>query len=250
MASACARGYTTPVSRILSFSIFLVVSLAVVGGMHTYLWLRLVRDPAIPEPWRRVATVALVALAIAVPLGIIALRAAPQPLARVLPVAAFTWLGLAFMLFCALVAVDLVRAAAHGGELLADWLADAPIRRPIPPAASSSRARSPGRRARDRRRGRARVPHRDRSRRDQRRPGPPRAAPARALRPHDRADHRSPRRTHHRRARRAPGRGADERAAPRRRGDHRRSRRRQRPRPRPRDRRARAAALRATASTS
>lgn len=117
-------------SRILSFSIFLVVSLAVVGGMHTYLWLRLVRDPALPEPWRRVATVALVALALAVPLGIVALRAAPQPLARILPVAAFTWLGLAFMLFCALAAVDLIRAAAHGGELLADWLR----RRPDPPA--------------------------------------------------------------------------------------------------------------------
>jgi predicted MPP superfamily phosphohydrolase len=118
-----------PVSRALSFSIFLVVSLAVVGGMHTYLWMRLVRDPALPEPWRRIATVALIVLAFAMPLGMIALRAAPQPLARIVPAVAFGWLGLAFMLFCVLAAVDLVRAAARGGELLADWLR----RRPDPP---------------------------------------------------------------------------------------------------------------------
>jgi predicted MPP superfamily phosphohydrolase len=118
------------VGRVLSFSIFLVVSLAVLGGMHTYLWLRLVRDVAMPDPWRRIATVALVVLAIAMPLGMIALRAAPQPLARILPVVAFSWLGLAFMLFCAVLAVDLVRAAVHGGDLLADWLR----RRPDPPA--------------------------------------------------------------------------------------------------------------------
>ncbi|WP_242346120.1 metallophosphoesterase [Anaeromyxobacter terrae] len=116
--------------RVLSFSIFLVVSLAVLGGMHTYLWVRLVRDTAMPDPWRRLATIALVVLAFAMPLGMIALRAAPRPLARLVPVVAFSWLGLAFMLFCALVAVDLVRVAVHGGELLADWLR----RRPDPPA--------------------------------------------------------------------------------------------------------------------
>jgi uncharacterized protein len=98
------------VSRALSVSIFVVVSLAVLGGMHTYLWLRLVRDTAMAE--------------------LVALRAAPRPLARIVPAVAFGWLGLAFMLFCALVAVDVVRVALHGSELLADWLR----RRPDPPA--------------------------------------------------------------------------------------------------------------------
>ncbi|WP_242341243.1 MULTISPECIES: metallophosphoesterase [Anaeromyxobacter] len=117
-------------SRALSLSIFVVVSLAVLGGMHTYLWIRLVRDTAMADPWRRVATVSLVVLSFAMPLGLVALRAAPRPLARIVPAVAFGWLGLAFMLFCALVAIDAVRAALHGSELLADWLR----RRPDPPA--------------------------------------------------------------------------------------------------------------------
>jgi uncharacterized protein len=118
------------VSRALSLSIFLAVSLAILGGMHAYLWLRLVRDVAMPEPWRRVATISLGVLALAMPLGVLALRWAPRPLSRIVPVVAFTWVGVAFMLFCVVAAVDLVRAAIQGGELLADWLR----RRPEPPA--------------------------------------------------------------------------------------------------------------------
>jgi hypothetical protein len=118
------------VSRAASFAIFLLVLVAVVGGMHTYLWLRLVRDPALVEPWRRLATVALVLLAVAMPLGMLAFRLAPQPLARIFPVVAFTWLGLAFMLVTALLAFDLVRLAVHGGELVAEWIRQ----RPEPPA--------------------------------------------------------------------------------------------------------------------
>jgi predicted MPP superfamily phosphohydrolase len=118
------------VSRPLSFAIFLGVSLAILAGMHAYLWLRLVRDPSLPEPWRRIATVALVLLVVAMPLGLVALRLAPQPFARLVPVATFTWLGLAFLLFSVLVAVDLVRIAVRGADLLADWLR----RTPDPPA--------------------------------------------------------------------------------------------------------------------
>jgi len=90
--------------------------------MHGYLWARLVRDPALPEPYRRIATIALVLLAFAMPIGLAALRFAPRPLAQVLPVVAFTWLGLAFLLFSALLVLDAVRLAAHGGTWLAEWL--------------------------------------------------------------------------------------------------------------------------------
>jgi uncharacterized protein len=117
------------VGRIASFTFFLLVALGVLSGMHYYLWTRLVRDPALPEPWRRIATVALVVLALALPIAMLAFRLAPQPLARLLPAAAFTWLGLAFMLFCAALALDLVRLVAHGGELLATLLRD----RSVPP---------------------------------------------------------------------------------------------------------------------
>jgi uncharacterized protein len=110
----------------LSFAIFLLVALAVLGAMHGYLWLRLVRDPALPEPWRRLATVLLVLLALAVPAGMFALRRGAGWAARLLPVAAFTWLGVAFILCCAVAALDLARLAAQGLSVVADWLRPGP----------------------------------------------------------------------------------------------------------------------------
>jgi hypothetical protein len=114
----------------LSFALFLAVSLAVLGGMHGYLWVRLVRDPALPEPWRRIATALLVLLAVALPVGVAALRLAPRPFSRILPAIALTWLGVAFILCCAILALDVARALAHGGA----WLADLLRARPDPPA--------------------------------------------------------------------------------------------------------------------
>src|SRR5512146_2651872 len=93
---------------LLSFAVFLLVALAVLGGMHAYLWLRLVRDPAMPEPWRRIATVLLVLLALGVPAGLMLSRSSGL-LARVAPVLAASWLGVAFILFCTVAAFDLAR---------------------------------------------------------------------------------------------------------------------------------------------
>jgi len=119
------------VSRpVLSWLLFLAVSVAVLGGMHAYLWVRLVRDPALPEPWRRVATVALALLAFAMPLAFAAMRLAPRPLSQLVPAVAFTWLGVAFLLFCAFLLADLFRLAASGGAWLAEWVRN----RPDPPA--------------------------------------------------------------------------------------------------------------------
>jgi predicted MPP superfamily phosphohydrolase len=113
----------------LSFALFLVVSLSVLGGMHAYLWVRLVRDPALPDPWRRLATAALVLLAVALPVGIAALRLAPRPFSRLLPAVALTWLGIAFLLSCAVLALDAARAVAHA----VGWLADLVRAVPDPP---------------------------------------------------------------------------------------------------------------------
>jgi uncharacterized protein len=107
---------------LLSLLLFVAVVVVILGGMHGYLWVRLVRDTGLPEPWRRIATIALVLLAVAVPLGMVALRLAPRPLATVLPVVAFTWLGLAFMLLSALVALDLARLLASGAAWASEWM--------------------------------------------------------------------------------------------------------------------------------
>jgi hypothetical protein len=113
------------VARIVSFVVFLSIAILALGGMHAYLWTRLVRDTALAEPWRRVATVALVTAALTIPAAMIVSRFVGMPLARALPWFAFVWLGVAFLLFAALVAADLVRLAAAGAEQLRDWLARA-----------------------------------------------------------------------------------------------------------------------------
>jgi predicted MPP superfamily phosphohydrolase len=122
MAGIPRRRYHERVHRALSLSIFLGVSLAVLGGMHFYLFARLVRDPALAEPWRRTITIALFALSFSVPVGILALRFAPRPIARVVPTLAFTWLGVAFLLFSAVLALDLVRLVVAGVASASDWL--------------------------------------------------------------------------------------------------------------------------------
>ncbi len=110
----------------LSLLLFVLLAVLVLGGMHGYLWARLVRDPALPEPWRRIATVALVLLALAVPLAMAAMRLAPPPIDRIVPAVAFTWLGVAFMLLCAIAALDLARFLATAGTWLSEWMRSDP----------------------------------------------------------------------------------------------------------------------------
>jgi len=120
---------------VVGFSIFLLVSLAVLGGMHAYIWLRLVRDPALPEPWRRIVTVLLVLLAVGVPAGLFLSRSRTGPVARVAPIAAATWLGVAFILFATTAVLDLARLASGGLAFVLEWVRS----RPTPPADPSRR---------------------------------------------------------------------------------------------------------------
>lgn len=119
-------------SRPLSFAIFLGVSLAILGGMHWYLWIRLVRDPVLPEPWRRAVTVAIVVAALGIPVGMIVSRLAGRPIARVVPIAAFVWLGVAFLLFSALVLADALRLGAAGATWFSEWMRRVPDPPPDP----------------------------------------------------------------------------------------------------------------------
>ena len=41
------------------FLIFIAVALALLAGIHYYLWARLIRDPQLPQPWNGVLTVML-----------------------------------------------------------------------------------------------------------------------------------------------------------------------------------------------
>src|SRR5947208_1019846 len=58
-------GERAPLPRFLGIAIFVAVALALLGGAHYYFWVRLVRDTALPPPWRAIATGALVLLGLA-----------------------------------------------------------------------------------------------------------------------------------------------------------------------------------------
>jgi predicted MPP superfamily phosphohydrolase len=101
------------IGRIL-FAISIVV--LIVGGGHYFIWARLVRDAALPEPWFAIATLALVALAVLVPVGMLLTRLAPS-VGHVLAYPLFIWMGAFFWLFLAAIALQVARVALHVGDV-------------------------------------------------------------------------------------------------------------------------------------
>ncbi|HEX8792327.1 MAG TPA: metallophosphoesterase [Polyangiaceae bacterium] len=91
---------------------------AVTWLLHRYVWARLVRDPAWPDPWGRTLTVAFVVLAVSVPLALLAMRWLPRALNAPLAWVAYLWMGFALYLFLLTVAVDLGRGLAFVAGVL------------------------------------------------------------------------------------------------------------------------------------
>jgi predicted MPP superfamily phosphohydrolase len=110
------------VNRFLPFLLFLAIALAVLGGMHGYLWLRLVRDPLLTDPWRRLATWGLLAAGLLIPVGLFSARLSGRHLSKAIPLVAFVWLGMAFLLFAVLLAVDAVRLLGWSASVATHWL--------------------------------------------------------------------------------------------------------------------------------
>jgi predicted MPP superfamily phosphohydrolase len=102
------------------FAIFLTVFVLVVGGLHFYVWTRLVRDPALPSPWFWIATGAIILLFASIPTSF-ALRHS-RGAGNVLYWAAMIWLGSWFILITTLAITDLLR--------LVVWVASTAARRP------------------------------------------------------------------------------------------------------------------------
>ncbi|HWE29902.1 MAG TPA: metallophosphoesterase [Polyangia bacterium] len=101
-------------SRIGGFVFFFVFALSFIGGLHYYFWVRLVRDTALPPPWRGVATAALWVLGLSMPLTMVLWRTHSY-LGRRLAWPAFIWMGMLIILPMVLVGADLIRAALHFG---------------------------------------------------------------------------------------------------------------------------------------
>jgi hypothetical protein len=109
---------------LVRLAVFLAVVLSLAVATHRYLWMRLVRDPAWTSPWRRVATVAIVVLAVSMPTGLALWRVVGANLARPLSYVGATWSGVLLLFVFILVAADLLRATT--------WLARRIAGRPAP----------------------------------------------------------------------------------------------------------------------
>jgi hypothetical protein len=95
--------------------IFLSVISAILGGVHYFLWARLIRDVELPATARTALTWLLIALALTVPLSMMLTRQYVPGNSRLIYFLGYGWMGVMFVLFVSLLAGDLVR--------LAVWLA-------------------------------------------------------------------------------------------------------------------------------
>jgi predicted MPP superfamily phosphohydrolase len=93
----------------VSFVFFFALVCLVLGGMHYYLWYRLIRSTALVGPWARAGGWLIVALGLLIPLGMAFGRRVERPVAKVLMAVVYGWMGLAVLLFVVLVASEIVR---------------------------------------------------------------------------------------------------------------------------------------------
>jgi uncharacterized protein len=105
------------VARIVPYLSFIAVSLLLLGGMHYYVWARLVRDPQLPPGAARLAGALIATMALVLPATLILsrTRGAPRPLVWV----AFLWMGVVFLLFAFLGLADAGRLVAWATRKLA-----------------------------------------------------------------------------------------------------------------------------------
>ena len=94
----------------LAIAARILVSSMVSAGIHTYVWLRLVRRAELPPRWHRVITISMIGLFIAIPVTTWSRNALPRFSATVGWVS-MPWMALVGLTFIALVVIDLVRLA-------------------------------------------------------------------------------------------------------------------------------------------
>lgn len=100
----------------LLWILFGTAGTAVTGGAHYYLYRRLVIDPDLPAPWRRIVTTALWVLWIGLGVSFVTSQFLPPALTRFFVVPFFIWIGCMVMLVSLLAVTDLVRSMIWAGS--------------------------------------------------------------------------------------------------------------------------------------
>jgi predicted MPP superfamily phosphohydrolase len=93
------------------FLTFIVVAFALLGGIHYYLWRRLIRDPAWRPPWQFVGGAVVTAFAASIVLSLILGRGQGE-VRKAFAWPGYVWMGVMFLFLIAFAALDLLRAAA------------------------------------------------------------------------------------------------------------------------------------------
>jgi predicted MPP superfamily phosphohydrolase len=97
---------------IARFVVFIGIAFGLLAAIHYYLWVRLARDPNWPAPWSAVLGWFFVVAAVGMPIAAIVVRGRSHSVGGQIAVwAAYTWLGVMFLLFTAVLATDLGRLA-------------------------------------------------------------------------------------------------------------------------------------------
>ncbi|HKO93179.1 MAG TPA: metallophosphoesterase, partial [Polyangiaceae bacterium] len=110
---------------------FFVIALSIFGGTHFYLWLRLVSDTALGTGWYAALSALTLLLFALIPLTFAFGRRVSSRFGAFVVWPGYIWLGTLFLLFVAVVGVDLVRAVVE----LSAWALGAP-----PPSAEEQLA--------------------------------------------------------------------------------------------------------------
>jgi len=93
--------------------IFLALASAILFGMHYYLWIRLVRDTGIGQPWHAILSGGLVLLGTMMIAAFPLMRFAPRRFTSPMMWVAYTWMGMVFFAIVILGMGELVKLGAR-----------------------------------------------------------------------------------------------------------------------------------------
>jgi uncharacterized protein len=100
--------------RLLTFAVFISVLSGLLGAVHYAVYARLFVSPALGDGWVRFGAYLCATLAVATPVGMVVSRRTPRQISVRIAGAAFSWLGIVFMLLSAIGAGELARLALSG----------------------------------------------------------------------------------------------------------------------------------------